>query len=423
MADQADVDARGRRTDLFFPTAPDAVRMCLGPCGEAKPIAAFPNVRGRSGARVGECRECRDARLSASSSAAPGVVEGGTKGLAEGGRRAKARAQRQLIGEAVLEVVIAHSGTAVTVNQVYEEVFDRLEIVPPEKDVRDSLRTLAKADSRFAKVGRDAYAWTPGGVIPPPPMPAHVTDMVDRRWRGETLDEIGAVHGVTRERVRQLLKKYGGPSVQQVRDLRAAEALAAQHDHEKAVAAAVRGVLEARGPMTVSEVIEATGAEANDISRFWPHELAHLRLHATGNHEIQWSDSAILDAIREAALYEFPLTANAYSDLVAQGQVEGPSMARIGQRFRSWTAACEAAGVVTGQTMRPHYESRWSDKDLLQIARRYLLDPDSPNSANRFDEWKRAFAPDGPSFQTLRNRFGSWTEVKRRALARGDVLG
>ena len=52
---------------------------------------------------------------------------------------------------------------------------------------------------------------------------------------------------------------------------------------------------------------------------------------------------------------------------------------------------------------------------------RYLLDPDSPNSAHRFDEWKRAFAPDGPSFQTLRNRFGSWTEVKRRALAQGDV--
>lgn len=423
MADKADVDASDRTADLFFPTAPDAVRMCCGPCGEAKPTTSFPTVSGRPGTRVGECRGCRDERLSRAKIAAPGVAESGTKGFPEGGRRAKARAQRQVIGEAVLEVVIAHSGTAVTVNQVYEEVFDRLEIVPPEGEVRDSLRTLAKADGRFVKIGRDAYAWAPDGVIPPPPTPPHVADMIDRRWRGKTLDEIGAVHGVTRERIRQLLMKYGGPSAEQVRDLRAADALAAQRDHEKAIVAVVRGALEGRGPMTVAEVVKATGAEAGDVSKFWPHELAHLRLHVTGNYESHWSDDAILDAIREAALYEFPLTANAYAELVAQGQVKGPSMPRIGQRFKSWTAACEAAGVVTGQTMRTHYESRWSDDDLLQIARRYLLDPDSPNSAHRFDEWKRAFAPDGPSFQTLRNRFGSWTEVKRRALAQGDVAG
>ena len=58
------------------------------------------------------------------------------------------RAQRQAVGETVLEVVIAHSGRAVTINQVYEEVFDRLDFVPAETDVRDSLRTLAKTDDR-----------------------------------------------------------------------------------------------------------------------------------------------------------------------------------------------------------------------------------------------------------------------------------
>lgn len=421
MIDKHQAAAKGLTADAFIPIAPDAVRMCSGPCGEAKPTTSFPTMSSLPGTRFGECRACRDERLRDAKIAAAGVGDGGTKGFPAGGRRAVARAQRQLIGEAVLAVVIAHSGNAVTISQVYEEVFDRLEIVPPEVDVRDSLRTLAKADDRFVKVGRDAYAWAPDGVIPPPPPPPHVADMIDRRWRGETLDEIGTAHGVTRERIRQLLMKHGGPSAKQVRDLRAAEALATQQDHEGAVAEVVRDALEGRGPMTVAEVVEATGAEAGDVAKFWPQELAHLRLHATGNNENQWSDDAILDAIREAALYEFPLTANAYADLVTQGQVKGPSMPRIGQRFKSWTAACDAAGVVAGQTMRPHYESRWSDEDLLQVARQYLLDPHSPNSAHRFDEWKRAFAPDGPSFQTLRNRFGSWTEVKRRALAQGDV--
>ena len=166
--------------------------------------------------------------------------------------------------------MIAHSRVAVTINQVYEEVFDRLEFVPAEGDVRDSLRALAKADDRFVKVGRDAYAWVPDGVIPPPPAPPHVADMIERRWRGETLDEIGAAHGVTRERIRQLLKKYGGPSAEEVRDLRAAEALTAQRDHEAAVAAEIRGALEGRGPMTVAEVVEATGVDAGDVSKFWP---------------------------------------------------------------------------------------------------------------------------------------------------------
>lgn len=400
--------------DTFVPTSSGEIRICLGPCGEAKRVLAFPKVPRRPAVRWSVCKVC-SAKLVETEHAG-----GGTEGLPTGGRREKLRAQRQAVGETVLEVVAAHSGHAVTLSQVYEEVFDRLQFVPAESDVRDSLRSLVKADERFVKLSRDAYAWVPDGGVPPaPPAPPHVAEMINRRWRGLTLDEIGAEFGVTRERVRQLLKKYGGPSAEEVRDFRAAEAQTAQRDHEAEVAAQIRSALEDRGPMTVLEVVESTGADAGDVSKFWPKELSHLRLHSSGNYENRWSDDEILDAIREAALYEFPLTTNAYTDLLSQGQINGASMPRIWQRFGSWTSACEAAGVVAGQTMRPHYESRWSDDDLLQVARRYLLDPDSPNSANRFDEWKRACAPDGPSFQTLRNRFGSWTEVKRRALAQG----
>ena len=329
------------------------------------------------------------------------------------------RARRAVIGEAVLDVARARVGQALALQTVHEEVIDRLEFVPEEDEVRESLRLHVRSTECFVKVARDAYAWAPDGQIPYPPAPPHVTDMIDRRWRGETLDEIGAAHGKTRERIRQLLKRYGGPTGEQVRDRRAQIASDAERARQLAVAADIRGVLDGHGPATVAEMAEATGRDAEDVSRCWPPDLAHLLLRP-GTNENRWSDEEVLDAIRDAALYEFPLTTNAYAELHSQGQIRGPSLPRIWQRFGSWTAACEAAGVVAGKTMRTNYQSRWTDDDLLQIVRRYLLDPNTPNSAHRFDEWKRAAAPDGPSFQTLRNRFGSWTDVKRRAMARED---
>ena len=40
---------------------------------------------------------------------------------------------------------------------------------------------------------------------------ARIKDMIARRARGETLDSIASDYKLTRERVRQLIKKAGGP--------------------------------------------------------------------------------------------------------------------------------------------------------------------------------------------------------------------
>jgi hypothetical protein len=403
------------RIDIFVPASDDMIRMCVGPCGDAKPAKAFPTITGRPGVRLSECMACCEQRDASFPQTDYDPPTPHTKHYPAGGRRERAALERRTVADVVANVVTAHPNEAIKIAQIYEEVFDSVSFVPKETVVRDAVRELVKDDGRFVKVARDVYSWAPDGNVPPPPTPPHVVQMIERRRSGRTLDEIGREFGVTRERIRQLLTKHGGPDAREVRRMQAERTGAEELVRATAVSDTIRLVLVEFGPSTPEDIAERTGLEATEAARFWPRDLAHLKLR-TGHYETRWSDEQILAVIREAALYEFPLTTNAYGELLAVGQIEGPSLPRIGQRFGSWTAACEAAGVVAGQTMRHHYQSQWSDGDILVVVRGYLEDPNAPNSIHGYDDWKRVNAPDGPSGQTIRNRFGSWTEVKRRAL-------
>lgn len=340
----------------------------------------------------------------------------GTTHLAAGGPPANASQRRWATAEAVETALRTRPDEPLSLAALYEAAFDLVDFVPTENDVSLAARALVSTRENFFKVGQGAYAWAPDGTPPPPPPPARVVAMMELRRSGRTLDEIGKVFGVTRERVRQLMRKHGGPDAASVRQAQIERNRSEEHAHGMSVSAAIRDVLADMNPRSVEEVATLTGIASEDTARCWPDDLAHLRLWAATAPENRWSDEEIMEAMRAAAVYEYPLTSKAYTALLAVGQITGPSVPRIGQRYGSWTAACEAAGVEPGRTVRSHYQSKWSDQDIADIVRQYLLDPSAPNSAHRFDEWRRVNVPDGPSFQTVRNRFGSWTEAKRRAL-------
>lgn len=328
----------------------------------------------------------------------------------------------QLVAAAVVAFLQSRPAELLSLDAVFVGVTDKLAFRPTRSRVHTAVTALVRDDDNHVrKAWRGFYIWSPDGVIPALPTPPHVPRMIELRLTGMSLDDIGKEFDLTRERIRQLLKAHGGPTAAVVRAIRVAKAEEAEQARAEVVAAALRAALREAGPMSVDHAAERAGLDSDEASRFWPEDLAHLRLWGGGHGENRWSNEEILHAIREAALYEYPLTTSAYSELLSVGQFQGPSLPSIGHRFGSWTAACDAAGVVPGPTRRDNYESKWSDDDLLKIVRRYLLDPNVPNSSHRFDEWKRAHAPDGPSAPTLRIRFGSWTEVKRRALTTKDV--
>lgn len=178
----------------------------------------------------------------------------------------------------------------------------------------------------------------------------------------------------------------------------------------------IREAITLFGPLTVEEVAILTEASEADIGVAWPQELAHMRLRRARSAENVWSNEDVFRAIRSAALYEFPLTIKTYAELLDVGQIQGPSVPRICQRFGTWTAACDAAGVVAHPARRANYQSRWTDEDLLSIVHRYLCDHSWSGTFANFDDWRKENVPEGPSSSTLRSRFGTWTEIKRRAL-------
>ncbi|CAH0123308.1 sigma factor-like helix-turn-helix DNA-binding protein [Microbacterium sp. Bi121] len=244
--------------------------------------------------------------------------------------------------------------------------------------------------------------------------------MIDRRRAGATLGTIGDEFGISRERVRQIIEKHGGPSPAEVRAAQQDLVRRTKEARRSAIDKLVRPILHEGGAMTIPELTARTGLTNAELVEFWPEDLTHLRIRTAGFAEPTWTDDETYAAIREAALFEFPLTAKAYAELIRVGQVRGPSLPRINQRFGGWAAACDAAQVEHGQTPRASYNTRWTDAELLAYARDYFLDPGWPSSAHRFDAWKRQHASDAPSQQTLRNRFGTWSNVKRLALYPGE---
>lgn len=235
-------------------------------------------------------------------------------------------------------------------------------------------------------------------------------EMVELRLKGYTLDKIADVVGVTRERVRQILKAAGGPTASDAREvlrLRAAE-------EDESRKTGIRDLLNHRGAMTISEVANTLGIPDAEVGRLWPNDLRNLRVHRGNEGAVTWSDEQVLHAIQTAGTFEYPLRTATYDELVRLGEVDGPTSMRIGQRYGSWSQACTQAGVEAAPARRNDYQSRWTDDDLLGVVADYLDLPGSEGTFAGFDAWRREQGG-GPSSQTVRNRLGPWSQVKARA--------
>ena len=235
------------------------------------------------------------------------------------------------------------------------------------------------------------------------------------RSAGRTYQEIADRHGVSRERVRQIIKKHGGPTVPEVKAARAIR----ESERLERVTQAIRTWLETNGPGTIEDVAEAISIPEDVVVTCWPKDLTNLRIRPAFGKEV-WSDAQIRAALTTANTFEHPLTGKGYEELRRVGEVVGPSRPLLTRRFGSWSAACVFAGVESAEAIRDNYESNWTDSDILGFVREYLDDPGFSGAYHRYDAWRKEKAPDAPSAPTIRIRFGPWSRVKQLAFRHGE---
>ncbi|WP_338748603.1 hypothetical protein [Janibacter alittae] len=108
-----------------------------------------------------------------------------------------------------------------------------------------------------------------------------------------------------------------------------------------------------------------------------------------------------------------PLSVTFYDGHRAEGAL---TSARIIQRHGTWREACAAAGVESNRASRSSYRRAWSEEDLVDWVRRYLIEEEQP-SYGRFGAWLRE-QEGAPSANTVRNALGGWSAALEAAAQR-----
>ena len=242
--------------------------------------------------------------------------------------------------------------------------------------------------------------------------------IVELRKSGKTLDEIGKEVGLTRERVRQILKKIA-PDLD-FEEIRNKTQLREKNEFNQQFQQIHQSICDRWDEFQYLKFTDI--AQIFDIPEWRIRKsLSHIQyvyLQANEERKIAqtWTDEQCLESLRIAATYSFPLTVLKYRKLLEVGEISGPTPALMWQRFGSWVTACELAGVEYGEAMR-EYNRTWNDVELVKFVRRFMHSREDGRWAiEKYEDWRRLPENEGPSAALLRLRLGTWSEIRVLAL-------
>lgn len=238
--------------------------------------------------------------------------------------------------------------------------------------------------------------------------------IIQLRMEGNTLDAIGKVHSLTRERVRQILHKYSNHLSSLVEFMHEA----AEEEQLLEVSENLVELFRQYGAVYKDELSKVLGLSYEESIRITPKKYQKLIIDKIDEQPSAaiWNKENIKIVLQKAGTYYFPLKSSDYEHLVEIGEIKGPSTGTVIVVFGTWTEACRQAGVEHAQAARSEYVKLWTDEELLSFVVRYIKDESTTGSVNGYRPWRERQIDHVPSEGLIRNQYDSWSNARRKAL-------
>ena len=256
--------------------------------------------------------------------------------------------------------------------------------------------------------------------------------VLELRMSGLTLDEIGKQFGLSRERIRQILKKtyklvegnsaLEGKTFSDFFANKTHEARGEERRIKKekmgVIDSSARVFLNSRPGATHLELCRELGVSEEDLQISLQPQTAKFIWTdpQEKTNKSPFSDEAILEALKQAEAFESPISAPIYRDLVERGLVHGPGPQTVAQRFGTWKRACELADVTYNEAIRSSYDKQWTEIEMLKHVVDFLLNKSFGKAFQNYDEWRIETMTSAPSGAHVRKKFETWIDVRNKAL-------
>jgi AraC-like DNA-binding protein len=246
-----------------------------------------------------------------------------------------------------------------------------------------------------------------------------VRQMQALRQQGWSLDEIALRFGVSRERVRQILRAHGGPDPQDIVDARRRRAEQQAEEHVDELLTLWRA---GEQPRRAADKLGLQGlACRSTIERFATDvDRAARKASLAGARRVQtYSDRDIVLALTSVGI-RVGRVPSAKEYAVHARVLNYPSLPTVLNRMGGWAQALNAAGMRPLSAPSRTRARRWTE-EFCWVALRSVVDELGEIPTVLAYERHAAGRPELPSAATLRNRLGRWSSITTQLAAQREL--
>jgi hypothetical protein len=227
--------------------------------------------------------------------------------------------------------------------------------------------------------------------------------------RGATLAEVASEYGVTRERVRQIFKKAGLPTISLADRRRLVYQQRADEIVEKY-----------RGLRDVRAVADALCVPMSAVDEILRQRLPAAEFRKHGNYPKKYSDDELIAMLHEASralggvLAKTDFESHARDRTLPDGR-PWPTAQTHMLRFGSWRNSLIAAGLTANASSPITGQILFDEAQCIDAIRHVARELKKVPTAAQYEKHARGTSGALPSMATVRNRCGRWYEALAKA--------